>query len=84
MADELQKTYKEYSKRKRSAFRGSVKKAYSIVMHSYGHNEPQNSSSEDLSEDSQGEEEVRYVSYKFYYVVHLIICIVIFNSMTIP
>lgn len=62
MADELQRTYKEYSKRKRSAFRGSVKKAYSMIMHNYGHNDPQHSSSDDLSEDSQGEEESRYVS----------------------
>lgn len=67
MADELQRTYKEYSKRKRSAFRGSVKKAYSIVMHNYGHTDQNHSSSEDLSEDSQGEEE-RYVSVHMMYV----------------
>lgn len=63
MAEELQRTYKEYSKRKRSAFRGAVKKAYSVVMHSYGHNDPQHSSSEDLSEDSQGEEEAAFVCF---------------------
>ncbi|KAK9891499.1 hypothetical protein WA026_014735 [Henosepilachna vigintioctopunctata] len=60
MADELQNTYKEYSRRKRSAFRNSVKKAYSIVLRSYGIGDEHNgSSSEDLeeseSENSKGD-----------------------------
>ncbi|GJQ71047.1 putative ATP- binding protein [Trypoxylus dichotomus] len=57
MAEEIQKTYKEYTKRKRSAFRGAIKKAYSVVMHSYGHNDLQHSSSDELSGNSQGEDE---------------------------
>ncbi|KRT82372.1 AAA protein, partial [Oryctes borbonicus] len=57
MAEEIQKTYKEYTKRKRSAFRAAIKKAYSVVMHSYGHNDLQHSSSDELSANSQGEEE---------------------------
>ncbi|KAL3283817.1 hypothetical protein HHI36_017988 [Cryptolaemus montrouzieri] len=56
MADELQNTYREYSKRKRSAFRASVKKAYSIVLRSYGIGDDQNgSSSEDDLEESESE-----------------------------
>ncbi|XP_056630049.1 nuclear valosin-containing protein-like isoform X3 [Diorhabda sublineata] len=36
IADELQSQYREYAKRKRSAFRASVKKAYTIVLARYG------------------------------------------------
>ncbi|XP_023023254.2 nuclear valosin-containing protein-like smid [Leptinotarsa decemlineata] len=36
MADDLQRQYREYSKRKRSVFRAAVNKAYSIVLQSYG------------------------------------------------
>lgn len=63
MADELQRTYREYGKRKRSAFRQSVRKAYSIVLQSYdlGGGE-QNSSSEIESEGSVGEVEEGFVS----------------------
>lgn len=49
MADELQKQYREYAKRKRSAFRASVSKAYSIVLAHYGWN------NEDDSQSSDGE-----------------------------
>ncbi|KAF7270628.1 hypothetical protein GWI33_016424 [Rhynchophorus ferrugineus] len=54
MADELQKKYREYGKRKRSAFRASVKKAYSIVLQSYGL-EDKESSDEIVSEESDQE-----------------------------
>lgn len=50
MADYLQNRYKEYTKRKRSAFRGLVKRAYNIVLTSYGQFSAQNESSSDLSE----------------------------------
>lgn len=56
MADELQKTYREYGKRKRSAFRASVKKAYSIVLRSYGVDD-KDSSDEELLSDSDGDSE---------------------------
>ncbi|KAJ8938352.1 hypothetical protein NQ318_000144 [Aromia moschata] len=36
LADRLQNKYSEYSKRKRSAFRASVNKAYSIVLQHHG------------------------------------------------
>lgn len=36
IADELQTQYKEYARRKRNAFRASVKKAYTIVLARYG------------------------------------------------
>lgn len=48
MADFLQNKYKEYSKRKRSAFRGLVKRAYTVVLRSYASDA--NQSSSDLSE----------------------------------
>lgn len=48
MADFLQNKFKEYSKRKRSAFRGLVKRAYTVVLRSYGTDA--NQSSSDLSE----------------------------------
>lgn len=48
MADDLQQKYKEYAKRKRSAFRASVSKAYSIVVRNYGLENP--ASSEDETE----------------------------------
>lgn len=47
MADELQKQYREYAKRKRSAFRASVSKAYSIVLEHYGWNNKEDSQSSD-------------------------------------
>lgn len=50
MADELQRQYKEYAKRKRSAFRASVNKAYSIVLANYGWN-----NDDDDSQSSEGE-----------------------------
>lgn len=56
MADDLQRQYKEYGKRKRSAFRSLVKKAYGIVMQTYGIPGVNVSSSEDVSEDSAPEE----------------------------
>ncbi|KAJ8983855.1 hypothetical protein NQ317_016460 [Molorchus minor] len=36
VSDELQQKYKEYAKRKRSAFRASVGKAYSIILQRHG------------------------------------------------
>lgn len=55
MADDLQKQYREYAKRKRSAFRASVSKAYSIVLAKYGwnHDDDSRSSSRDTIEDSR-------------------------------
>lgn len=53
MADELQKKYREYAKRKRSAFRASVKKAYSVVLQSYG---LEDSSDNDIVSDESEEE----------------------------
>lgn len=35
MADELQRTYREYANRKRNAFRASVNKAYALVLEKY-------------------------------------------------
>lgn len=55
MADELQRQYKEYAKRKRSAFRASVNKAYSIVLANYGWNKDENVDDEDESQSSNGE-----------------------------
>lgn len=60
MADYLQRAYREYGKRKRSAFRSSVKKAYSIVLHSYGLQEP-GSSADDVSEESDDNEDHSFV-----------------------
>lgn len=56
MADELQSKYSEYARRKRSAFRGAVKRAYNIVMQSYA---SQSSEEEEISEESG--EDVRFV-----------------------
>lgn len=56
MADDLQRQYKDYGKRKRSAFRSAVKKAYSVVMQTYGITDTNHSSSE-VTEDSGPEEE---------------------------
>lgn len=61
MADDLQKKYREYANRKRNAFRGAVKKAYHVVLQSYGVSDQNGSSSEDLSDESVIDEE-RYVS----------------------
>lgn len=61
MADDLQRKYREYANRKRNAFRGAVKKAYSIVLHSYGVSDQNGSSTEETSEESAGDEE-RFVS----------------------
>lgn len=62
MADELQKTYREYGKRKRSAFRASVKKAYSIVLRSYGVDDKDSSDEELLSDSDADSEEDKFVS----------------------
>lgn len=56
MADDLQNSYREYAKRKRSAFRASVKKAYSIVLQSYGLEDQDGSSSEDDVSDESATE----------------------------
>ncbi|KAK9880820.1 hypothetical protein WA026_013147 [Henosepilachna vigintioctopunctata] len=53
MADELQKTYKEYSRRKRSAFRNSVKKAYCVVLESYGVGDEHNGSASESLKKSE-------------------------------
>ncbi|KAB0796650.1 hypothetical protein PPYR_10711 [Photinus pyralis] len=55
MADDLQKMYKDYARRKRIPFRSSVKKAYGVVLKNYGLNENL-SSSEECTEESAGEE----------------------------
>ncbi|CAH0546525.1 unnamed protein product [Brassicogethes aeneus] len=54
MADDLQSAHREYAKRKRSAFRASVKKAYGIVLQSYGLQDHETSEDE---EDDVSEEE---------------------------
>lgn len=61
MADDLQRTYREYTRRKRSAFRQSVKKAYSVVLQSYNLG-GQQSSSDAESDGSVGEVEEGFVS----------------------
>lgn len=56
MADDLQKQYREYAKRKRSAFRASVNKAYSIVLKKYGWNQDddyQSSNGETVEDSSE-------------------------------
>lgn len=58
MADDLQNQYKEYGKRKRTAFRSMVRKAYSVVMQTYGVQGVNHSSSEDISEESGPEEQL--------------------------
>lgn len=65
MADDLQRNYREYSRLKRNAFRTQVKKAYSVVLQSYGLEDQENSSSddEDDSDDSAPEEGATYVSF---------------------
>lgn len=56
MADDLQRTHREYFRLKRNSFRASVKKAYSIVLRQYGIEDQENSTSEeDDSEDSAPE-----------------------------
>lgn len=69
MADELQKKYREYAKRKRSAFRASVKKAYSIVLQSYGL-EDKESSDDIVSEESEQEsaDEDKFVRVHFLFL----------------
>lgn len=64
MADELQRTYREYAKRKRGAFRQSVRKAYAVVLQSYNLG-GQQSSSEVESDGSVGEVEEGFVSNWF-------------------
>lgn len=64
MADELQRTYREYAKRKRSAFRQSVRKAYAVVLQSYNLG-GQQSSSEESDGGSVGEVEEGFVSSWF-------------------
>ncbi|XP_019877000.2 nuclear valosin-containing protein-like isoform X2 [Aethina tumida] len=54
MADELQSQYREYAKRKRSAFRAAVKKAYSVVLNNYGNDD--NGSTEDDDDDDEEED----------------------------
>lgn len=61
MADDLQRKYREYTNRKRNAFRGAVKKAYHVVLQSYGVTEQNATSSDELSDESVVEEE-RFVS----------------------
>ncbi|VEN35679.1 unnamed protein product [Callosobruchus maculatus] len=56
MADELQRTYREYANRKRSAFRASVNKAYSVVLEQYGLSSD-NSEEESVVSADSGEEE---------------------------
>lgn len=57
MADDLQKRYaRDYGKRKRNAFRTSVKKACQIVMNNHGVNNVE-SSSEDYSDESVVEDQ---------------------------
>lgn len=56
MSDDLQRQHREYAKRKKSAFRSMVKKAYAIVMQTYGITGINPTSSEDISEDSGPEE----------------------------
>ncbi|KAL1518049.1 hypothetical protein ABEB36_001732 [Hypothenemus hampei] len=57
MADDLQKEYREYSRRKKSAFRASVKKAYSTVLQSYGLEDKDSSDEALVSDDSEQESE---------------------------
>ncbi|CAH1968223.1 unnamed protein product [Acanthoscelides obtectus] len=56
MADELQRTYRDYANRKRSAFRASVNKAYSVVLEQYGLSSDNSEEESVISADS-GEEE---------------------------
>lgn len=66
MADDLQRSYREYSRLKRNAFRATVKKAFYIVLQSHGLQDQDNSSSDDKddSDDSipASKEAVSYVS----------------------
>lgn len=62
MADELQKKYREYGKRKRSAFRASVKKAYSVVLQSYGLEDREESSDDIVSEDSDSSDNDKFAN----------------------
>ncbi|KAL1518050.1 hypothetical protein ABEB36_001733 [Hypothenemus hampei] len=57
MADDLQKEYREYSRRKKSAFRASVKKAYFIVLQSYGLDDKDSSDEALVRDDSDQESE---------------------------
>lgn len=77
MADFLQNKYKEYSKRKRSAFRGMVKRAYTIVLSSYG-TEPNPSSSDEDVEDvcDDVDEEVSFVLSISLFKAYLLLIIV--------
>ncbi|GLV45591.1 smallminded [Carabus blaptoides fortunei] len=50
MADYLQNKYKDYSKRKRTAFRGLCKRAYSMVVRSYGAPVAHSSSESDIED----------------------------------
>lgn len=52
MADDLQKLYKEYRRRKRGPFRSSVKKAHNAILHNFGHNQDNLSSSDEFSDES--------------------------------
>ncbi|XP_060535638.1 nuclear valosin-containing protein-like [Cylas formicarius] len=57
MADDLQRTYKEYARRKRSAFRVSVRKAHSIIIQKQGVG-PAESSDEEILAEEEGETRV--------------------------
>lgn len=73
MADELQSQYREYAKRKRSAFRAAVKKAYSVVLNNYGNDD--NGSTEDDDDDDEEEdlpEDHRYVRMHLNYCVSVV------------
>ncbi|XP_044746085.1 nuclear valosin-containing protein-like isoform X1 [Coccinella septempunctata] len=53
MADELQNTYREYSRRKRNAFRTSVEKAYSIVLRSCGLDDQNDATSKEEVDEAE-------------------------------
>lgn len=52
MADDLQKLYKDYGRRKRGPFRSSVKKAYNTILQNFGHGQDNLSTSEEFSDES--------------------------------
>lgn len=69
MADSLQKKYREYGKRKRSAFRGLVEKAFAHILRSYNispSNQMMTSSEEeyDFGEDEEPLQDVNRVNEK--------------------
>lgn len=56
MADELQRAYPDYERRKKSAFRALVKRAYNIILKSYSIVPAASSSDEDISDESPDDE----------------------------